>query len=167
MSRQWQKKRFRLGEITADVLTPSLRRRGFAHGDIVAAWQAIVGERLSRATLPERLVWPRRTTEPGAETEPATLVLRVDGPAAIEIQHQSTELLERINVYFGYRAVGKVKIVQAPLPGRRTAPARPECPAESAARVDGLVAPVADDGLKAALARLGRNVAADRRFNKT
>lgn len=159
-----KRKRFRLAEVTGNVLTPALRRRGFAAGDIVAAWQEIVGERLAASTLPEKLVWPRRTAEeePGAHGEPATLILRVDGPAAIEIQHLSTQLLERVNVYFGYRAVGRLKIVQAPLPRNREGPAEPPaCPEPAAEEVDRMVGTVPHEGLRDALSRLGRSIAAE------
>ena len=36
-----------------------------------------------------------------------TLVLRVEGPAALEIQHKSDVLLERVNRFFGWHAVGR------------------------------------------------------------
>ena len=51
----------------------------------------------------------------GEPAEPATLVLRVEGPAAIEIQHQSAVILERINRFFGWQAVGRIALRQAPL----------------------------------------------------
>lgn len=155
----------RLADFVGTMLDPALRRRGFQTADILARWPEIVGDRLAANTLPEKLAWPRRVSEAGEEAmaEPATLVLRVDGPAAIEIQHMAPQILERLNVYFGYRAVGKLRIVQAPLPTREPVrPAARQCPAEAAAHVDDLLAGIPDTPLKQALRRLGRNVAADR-----
>ena len=40
--------------------------------------------------------------------EPATLVLRVEGPAALEIQHLSAVILERVNRFFGWQAIGRI-----------------------------------------------------------
>ena len=59
--------------------------------------------------------------------EPATLVLRVEGPAAIEIQHLSGVILERVNRFFGWQAVDRIALRQAPL-RRRQQPAPPPGP---------------------------------------
>ena len=61
------------------------------------------------------------------DPEPATLVLRVEGPVALEIQHLSGVIIEKVNRFFGWRAVGRIQIRQAPLRGagrrrRRAAP---------------------------------------------
>ena len=47
--------------------------------------------------------------------EGATLVLRIEGPRAIEVQHRAAQILERINAYFGYRAVTDMRFLQAPI----------------------------------------------------
>ena len=51
----------------------------------------------------------------GEPAEPGTLVLRVEGPAAIEIQHLSAVILERVNRFFGWQAIGGLRLRQAPL----------------------------------------------------
>ena len=66
--------------------------------------------------------WPRPVE--GQPQEPATLVLRVEGPAALEIQHSSDVILQRVNRFFGWSAVGRLALRQAPL-SRRKRPAPP------------------------------------------
>lgn len=39
-------------------------------------------------------------------------MLQVDPAVALDIQYQSAQLIERINAYFGYRAVANLRIVQ-------------------------------------------------------
>ena len=46
--------------------------------------------------------WPRPVE--GQPQEPATLVLRVEGPMALEIQHSADVILERVNRFFGWSA---------------------------------------------------------------
>ena len=71
------------------------------------------------------MAWPRRVHED--DPEPATLVLRVEGPVALEIQHLSGVIIEKVNRFFGWRAVGRIQIRQAPLLRRgEEGPAR--CP---------------------------------------
>ncbi len=57
--------------------------------------------------------WPRPVE--GQPQEPATLVLRVEGPMALEIQHSSDVILERVNRFLGWSAVGRLALRQAPL----------------------------------------------------
>jgi hypothetical protein len=93
-----------------------------------------------------------------AAPEPATLVLRVEGPAAIEIQHLSAVILERVNRFFGWQAIGRIALRQAPL--RRPKPPNlppPPDPAEQA-RIAASLPDIADESLRQALARLGAAV---------
>ena len=60
-----------------------------------------------------KIQWPRPIE--GQQQEPATLVLRVEGPVALEIQHSSDIILQRVNRFFGWNAVGRLALRQAPL----------------------------------------------------
>lgn len=128
-------------------------KQGFASTDIVTHWPEIVGPEIAAHAEPVKLQWPRGDAE-----EPATLVLRVQGPAAIEIQHLSGVIVERVNRFFGWRAVNRIALRQAPLTrgAKRQAPSPPDAQAvaEAAARLPD----VADEDLRAALARLGAAV---------
>jgi hypothetical protein len=83
------------------------------------------------------------------------LVLRVEGPAAIEIQHLSAVILERVNRFFGWQAIGRIALRQAPL--RRPVPPQRPAPPDPAdqARIAASLPKIVDEDLKAALARLG------------
>ena len=124
---------------------------------LMQRWREIVGETLARRSEPVKLVRPRR----GA---PATLEVRVDGPAAALIQHQGADILARVNLTLGEGAVDKLRIVQGPVrPPPSPAAVRPRKPApldaaEEASLAAGL-AGAPDGGLKSALLRLGREVA--------
>ena len=96
-----------------------------------------------------------RASDPD-ESPPATLVLRVEGPAAIEIQHQSAVIVERVNRYFGWQALAGIALRQAPLVRRRAKPARPVIDQGLAEAISAQMTGIADDGLRAALGRLGR-----------
>lgn len=159
-----------IGAFVPRIAGAVLQAHGFPSAAIVADWPGIVGAEFADFTLPERLVWPRG----GADAHPqdegagrtgrhrrhgATLVLRVDGPRAIEVQHAAPQLIERVNTYFGYAAVAQLRIIQAPV--RRRASARqPRPPApERLAAGDPALDGIEDEGLRAALARLSARVA--------
>ena len=76
-------------------------------------WTEIVGAEIAARSEPIKIQWPRPAD--GEEREPGTLVLRVEGPAAIEIQHPANVICERVNRFLGWRAVGRIALRQAPL----------------------------------------------------
>jgi len=106
------------------------------------------------------VVWPKRRDEAGQDSpqkghrvEGAILVLRVEGPRAIEVQHRSGQILERVNAYFGYRAVAEMRILQAPVTRKASRPPAPPPPIDP-----GALPPspeIEDQGLRGALLRLG------------
>lgn len=144
-----------LSELATGYLAETFKRQGFASTELVARWAEIAGPEIAAHAEPVKLQW-RRTAE-GEPTEPATLVLRVEGPAAIEIQHQSNVVLERVNRYFGWQAVGRLALRQAPLKRRETA-SPPAADPEAAAQVAATLGDIGDDSLRMALARLGAAV---------
>lgn len=170
-----------VGRIASDILSPAFRKRGFAQSALVDQWSLIAGEKLAKHTQPEKISQPRgkaKTAEGreaghgqrsrfsrGGEDGGGVLTLRVDGPFAIEVQHMTPQLLERINSFFGYRAVGRIVLKQAPLPPRyerRVRKTRKLNPGEEQALSDGLQ-PIEDERLRAALLRLGRKVRGEAR----
>jgi hypothetical protein len=141
-----------VAELINTCLGDAFARQGFASADIVTHWADIVGPEVAAHAEPIRLQWPRGTDE---EPEPGTLILRVEGPAAIEIQHLSAVILERVNRFFGWRAVGRIALRQAPLTRRGRSGPPPGPSAEAVAAVAATLPAVADEGLRGALARLG------------
>lgn len=129
------------------LVGPAFRRQGFAETDVVSRWPTIVGPLLADHSMPERLKHGR---------DGGTLHITVDGPFALEMQHLEPVIVDRINTYFGYRAVARLSLHQAPLPSlaeRRRGPKEPdETALAKAAETVGDGGPAA---LNAALTRLG------------
>src|SRR5260370_40436727 len=115
-------------------MASAFRRRGSAASELLTRWKEFVGTERAAHAEPVKLEWPREVNgEPG---EPATLVLRVEGPVSIEIQHQSAVILERINRFFGWQAVGRITLRQAPLSRPKVKAAPPKLDAAEVARVE-------------------------------
>ena len=149
-------------------IAPALARFGFGEVDIVSGWADIAGPRVAAFAEPIEIKWPRKAaskipgsggadapSEPGGGRPPATLLVRVEGAFALELQHLAPLLIERINAHLGWRCIGKLALRQAPLAGRpaRTVPAPPQPAAVAAAR--DLTGGIDDEALRDALVRLG------------
>src|SRR5215469_14593407 len=89
-----------LRDVAGKIVGESFRRQGFASAEVAALSE------------PLKIQWRRAAA--GEDPEPGTLVLRVEGPAAIEIQHFANLICERVNGFFGWRAVARLTFRQAP-----------------------------------------------------
>lgn len=146
----------------ADHLKPLTRkcfgRRGFADSDMIVAWPSVIGAELARLSAPERVIYPKGRRSGG------TLHLRIaSGSIAVELQHMLPLLVERINGYFGYRAVDHVRLVQAPIPVP-TRDARNEAHREAMlgdadmAELTRMLGDIDDPEIRASLERLGASL---------
>ena len=141
-----------LADVLHRTLNAAFAKQGFVSTELVTRWGEIVGAEIATHSEPDKIQWPRPSD--GETPEPGVLVLRVEGPAAVEIQHLSGVVLERVNRFFGWQAVGSLRLRQAPL--RRRAPEpRPSLDAEAAARIAAHLSDITDEKLREALGRLG------------
>ena len=145
-----------LSVLLGDVFSDAYAKQGFAARELVTRWAEIAGREIAAHSEPLKLQWPRPVE--GQPQEPATLVLRVEGPMALEIQHSSDVILERVNRFFGWSAVGKLALRQAPLSRRDRPRHKGEPDPTAVAEVAKTLSAVEDDELRAALARLGASI---------
>ncbi|GAA0647481.1 DUF721 domain-containing protein [Brevundimonas lenta] len=135
---------------------------GRGAGALEPRWREIVGERLARVTRPQKLTR-------GRDGAGGTLELRVAGPAALLVQHQSEDILQRVNLFLGAGSVDKLRIAQGPVkplpdastPTARRSVAPPPLAAHAEAELKASINDAADP-LKGPLEQLGRAVLGDR-----
>ncbi len=155
------------GSFVPKIAAKAFEKFSFHSAEIMTDWARIIGADIAKYTEPERLKWPRtyssgETLADGREARPGgTLILRVDPSRALDIEYRAAEIMDRINRYFGYRAIETLKIIQAPLKKSAnaiTAPAT-DAPPPTDVPVD---VSVLDDGLKSALTSLWSSVRHER-----
>lgn len=133
--------------------------RGFAVAKLLTHWEEVAGKDLAAVTRPVKVGY-------GREGFGATLTLLVRGAAAPVVEMQKETLRARVNAVYGYNAIARILLTQtaatgfaegqaqfAPAP-KAPPPPDPALEAEARARAEG----VADEGLRAALERLGQNI---------
>ena len=138
-----------VGLAASKLAAPVLKKRGGgALVHLKADWPGIAGPEWARAA------WPFALGRDGA------LKLRTAPAAALELQHRAPLLIERINLFFGRPVAARLVLIQGsfPQPPASSEPA-PPLEAGAADAHDHRLAVIADPGLRAALARLGRAVA--------
>ncbi len=148
-----------VSDLATEILDPVLRKRAGISIGLVQSWEEIVGPRLADRTRPEKIVWPRRLDDDDP-FEPALLVIACEGAAALHVQHETNEIVSRVNAFLGFAAVGRIRIAQKPVhvgSDKLRPRLRPLSELEKK-RVAGTVAKIEDDGLRAALERLGTTI---------
>lgn len=148
-----------VSDLATDIIDPVLRKRAGISIGLVQSWEEIVGARLSVSSRPEKIQWPRRMHEDDP-FEPATLIVACEGLAALHLQHQTGEIISKVNAFLGFMAIGRVKIVQKPLTSarKRDKPVLRQLSETERARLASTVRHIENDGLRASLERLGVTV---------
>ncbi len=153
-----------VSDLTSRILDPMLRKRAGISLGLVQSWEEIAGPRLARYSRPEKIQWPRRLNEDDP-FRPAVLVIACEGMAALHLQHETGEIIARVNAFLGFNAIGRVRIVQKPLTAEKARP-KPVFRTLSAPereKLSSVVKPIEDDGLRASLERLGATILGERK----
>ena len=153
-----------VSDLATAILDPVLRRRAGISIGLVQSWEEIVGPRLAKSSRPEKIQWPRRMHDDDP-FEPAVLVIACEGAAALHLQHETGEIIGRVNAFLGFSAVGRIRIVQkpvAPAPSRQKPAPRALSPEEKS-RLAKTVGKIEDDDLRASLERLGATIVGTRK----
>ncbi len=146
----------RVSDAARKLIRQPLSKRGFAQSSLLTEWDKVVGAQMAG------LVRPLRLSHAAREGMGGTLTLGVLSVRALEAQHQEPAIIERVNAHYGYRAVARIRLAQLgpeAFAKARLETAAPQPSSEQAAAVKSAVAPVADEELRGALERLGRNIA--------
>ena len=145
-----------LAVIVGRTIDDVFAKQGFASRELITRWREIAGAEIAEHSQPLKIQWQRPVAD--RPPDPATLMLRVEGPMALEIQHTSNVILERVNRFFGWQAVGRIALRQAPLSRRPVRQRRKAPDAAALAKAEASLGTVDDADLRAALARLGASI---------
>lgn len=95
-----------IAELMPQIGRTAFRRFGFVQSSVVTRWPEIVGETHARVCAPESIRFP-----PGEKADGILQLVVVPAHAPL-IQHVIPEIIERVNRFFGYQAVSRVKMRQ-------------------------------------------------------
>lgn len=137
-----------LGRVISQVVKPIMRKRGFYDVDIISDWENIVGPEWAKQTCPQKLNFNAHTRRSG------TLHILVTPGASVLIQHIEPMIIDRVNTYFGFEAVNRLKIIHghvALTPAKAHKEVAPNTPLPE-------VEDIGDPELKLALQHLGQSL---------
>jgi|TARA_B110000263_G_C15311054_1_gene513257 hypothetical protein len=137
---------------TERITNPIRKKRGLTELALISDWPKIIGNRLAEECLPLRI-------SQGADANSGTLYIQVTGVLALELQHMQTQVIERINGYFGYHAINRLILQQGPVvTNKPTKKIKKNPTAADTAALDLLLKDVTDNNLRQALRDLGQGI---------
>ncbi len=156
-----------INAILPGVTKKVFERYGFSTVSLITEWDSIVGSDLAAYSWPEKVSWPRTHYDQEGNQRAqksshkghygATLMLGVESHRALDVEYQSEQILEKINQFFGYRAITGLRIIQisANRHNKKTDNIPKPQPKHKVEKTlfDGLE----DEGLMQALQKLGEN----------
>lgn len=107
-----------IAELTNSLVDPILAKRAGINTMLLGIWDEIVGPEFADCSRPDKIIWPQRrdmgagSSEQGGGLSPGQLTIACEGSRALFLSHQQDEVLQRINSFFGFPAINRIKIVQ-------------------------------------------------------
>lgn len=154
-----------LADLIGATLDPICAKRGFGSASLLSWWPDIVGTDYEKSTFPESINWPKRHDQRGADSSLAVLTVRVLPSQALFFQHEVPQVLERINQFLGYQAIGRVRILQGQI--KLQEPAKSNKAAQLSDQqkenLDAQISDIGSDDLQASLKRLGTAILSEKR----
>lgn len=144
-----------VADLMPEIGRAAFRRFGFVQSSIVSRWDEIVGRRYAEVSEPVCIRFPIGKKMDG------TLELIVEGAHAPMMQHVFPEITERVNRFFGYSAVARIKMRQGRI-DRRAAihpPSMPPSLRPLPMELGENLRDIADPELAAVLEQLARRLA--------
>lgn len=144
-----------IAELMPEIGRTAFRRFGFVQSSVVTRWPEIVGPHHAQVCMPEAIRFP-----PGEKCDGILQLVVLPAHAPI-ISHVIPEIIERVNRFFGYQAVAKVKMRQGEVIARHPAPSRQAPPSLKPIPIElgDSLRDIGDPELKAVLESLARSIA--------
>lgn len=94
-----------LQDVLKGVLLPLLDEKKKLETDLKFNWQSIMPAEINKNSAVKKLQFSK-----GKSSKPAALHLQVEPHAVMEISYQQETIIEKTNLFFGFKAVDKIVI---------------------------------------------------------
>ena len=154
-----------IADIANSLVDPILAKRSGISTSLLNAWEEIAGESYAAFSRPESINWPRRNEgmEDGS-FRPGALTIACEGARVLFLTHAKDELIHRVNGFFGFIAIDRIRIVQKPIQPRTARhPPRPQLTLTEKKALERKLDGIESEELRRAILRLGTGVLTEKR----
>lgn len=140
----------KLSELVTGVMEPVARRYNYVESQILLHWPTIAGKE-AMSSIPVKVT--------GHQAGKATLHLQVQDGSSLVYQHMEPFMLEKIALYFGFKAIDKIKWIQCPLEKSEKKSIAKHNNTYTIKEAEGSLKDIDDPVLRGALRALGQDIA--------
>ena len=96
----------KIGKSLPKIIDKNIKERNFVEITLIKKWKEIIGEDIAKYCWPIKIVFSNTKNSNGI------IFLKTKRGRSMEIEFKNDEIIEKLNQYFGYKAINKISIVQ-------------------------------------------------------
>ena len=96
----------KVGKSLPKVIDKNIKERNFVEITLIKQWKEIIGQDIAK------YCWPIKIVFSGIKNSNGIIFLKTKRGRSMEIEFKNDEIIEKLNQYFGYKAINKISVVQ-------------------------------------------------------
>lgn len=96
----------KIGNSLPKIIDKNIKERNFVEITLIKKWKEIIGEDIAK------YCWPIKIVFSDIKNSNGIIFLKTKRGRSMEIEFKNDEIIEKLNQYFGYKAINKISIVQ-------------------------------------------------------
>ena len=97
-----------ISNLLPDIAKKTLKRRGFFEIELLKNWENLIDKKYQNLLAPIKI----KRSSNQLKSNSHILCLLADPSIAFAIQHDSEKIIKKVNLFFGYKAIDKLEIIQ-------------------------------------------------------
>ena len=96
----------KIGNSLPKIVDKNIKEKNFIVLSLIKKWKEIIGNNIAE------FCWPTKVVFSNVENSKGVIFLKTRRGRSMEIEFKNEEIIEKLNQYFGYKAINKVSVVQ-------------------------------------------------------
>ena len=96
----------KVGKSLPKIIDKNIKERNFVEITLIKKWKEIIGQDIAK------YCWPIKIIFSDIKNSNGIIFLKTKRGRSMEIEFKNDEIIEKLNQYFGYKAINKISVVQ-------------------------------------------------------
>ena len=96
----------KVGKSLPKIINKNIKERNFFEISLIKKWKEIIGNDIAK------FCWPIKIIFSDIKNSNGIIFLKTKRGRSMEIEFKNEEIIEKLNQYFGYKAISKISVVQ-------------------------------------------------------
>ena len=96
----------KIGDSLPKIIDKNIKEKNFVEITLIKKWKEIIGHDIAK------YCWPIKIVFSDIKSSNGVIFLKTKRGRSMEIEFKNDEIIEKLNQYFGYKAINKISVVQ-------------------------------------------------------